>query len=136
MTLAGERSDVADWLSGVDIVALPSAWGEAFPNIIGEAMASGVVCVATDVGDSAAIIGGHGRVVPPRDPAALASAIGWLAGLGRERRAAMGAAARDRVVRHYGIERIADSYAALYGSVLAARGLRPQALPSAVRAAA
>lgn len=123
LTLAGERADVADWLSGVDIVALPSAWGEAFPNILGEAMASGVPCVATDVGDSAAIIGAFGRVVPPRDSAALAAAIGALAGLEAPARAALGAAARERIVRLFDIEPITARYAALYRSVLMTRGI-------------
>jgi glycosyltransferase involved in cell wall biosynthesis len=122
LTLAGERADVADWLSGVDIVALPSAWGEAFPNILGEAMASGVPCVATDVGDSARIIGSHGCIVPPRDPAALAGAIGWLAGLGAIQRRAIGAAARESIIARYEIDRIVARYAALYGSILGGHG--------------
>jgi glycosyltransferase involved in cell wall biosynthesis len=123
LTLAGELADVSDWLSGVDIVALPSAWGEAFPNILGEAMASGVPCVATDVGDSALIVGENGRIVPPRDPVALAEAIGWLAGAGAEQRRAIGSAARASIIKRYRIDRIIERYAALYRSVLAGRGV-------------
>jgi glycosyltransferase involved in cell wall biosynthesis len=129
LTLAGERHDVADWLSGVDMLALSSAWGEAFPNILGEAMASGVPCVATDVGDSALIVGDHGRIVPPRDAPALAGALGWLAGLDANTRRAMGMAARQSIIKRYRIDRIVDRYAQLYGSVLAARGVHAQ--PSA-----
>ena len=123
VTLLGERDDIHEWLSGVDIVALSSAWGEAFPNILGEAMASGVPCVATDVGDSAVIIGNHGRVVAPRNPAALAAGLCWLAGMGREGRERLGLAARDRIIGNYAIDRIADRYAGLYESVLLAHGL-------------
>ena len=120
VTLAGERYDVADWLPGVDIVALPSAWGEGFPNILGEAMACGVPCVATDIGDSAAILGECGEAVPPRDPAALAAAIARLASLGREGRGALGAAGRVRVVSNYSLDNIAGQYSALYERVAAA----------------
>lgn len=116
---AGERDDVAQWLSGVDILALPSAWGEAFPNVLGEAMACGVACVTTDVGDSAAIVGDLGRVVPPRDPAALAAAIGDLAGLGVEGRAQLGAAARASILKRYTLGAIAARYAELHATVLA-----------------
>jgi glycosyltransferase involved in cell wall biosynthesis len=99
-------------------------------------MASGVPCIATDVGDSAAIIGGNGAVVPPRDPGALAAALGGLAGLGREARRAMGAAARARIVRNYGIDRIAARYAALYESVLEAHGLQSMVRDGRATAAA
>lgn len=130
ITLAGERGDVHEWLSGVDIVALSSAWGEGFPNILGEAMASGVPCVATTVGDSAAIVGEFGRTVPPRDAAAFAAALGALTELGPIGRARLGEAARRRVVDNYGLDRIAARYAALYHQVLEARLGTPDRTPN------
>lgn len=119
-SVAGHRSDVGEWIGGLDMLVLPSAWGEGFPNVIGEAMAAGVPCVATDVGDSRTLIGDTGRVVPPRDPAALAAAMGEIARLDPDRRAALGARARDRIVRHYAIDAIADRYHRLYADVAAA----------------
>jgi glycosyltransferase involved in cell wall biosynthesis len=59
-----------------DVVVLPSSWGEGFPNVLGEAIACGIPCVATDVGDSARIVAeSAGKVVPPSDAHALADAV-------------------------------------------------------------
>lgn len=110
----GHRGDVADWLGGLDLLALSSAWGEGFPNVVGEAMLAGVPCVATDVGDSAALIGDTGEVVPPRDAAALAAALVRLGTLPPTRRAALGERARERVRARHDIRDVVDRYAALY----------------------
>jgi glycosyltransferase involved in cell wall biosynthesis len=121
VTLAPERYDLPAWLPGLDVLALASAWGEGFPNILGEAMLCGVPCVATDVGDSARILGVAGRVVPPRDPARLASAILRLLELGSERRKRLGQAARDRVIRLFSLDRVESDYQALYDRALSMR---------------
>jgi glycosyltransferase involved in cell wall biosynthesis len=70
----GEIADVKAAYNAFDIATLPSAFGEGFPNVIGEAMACGVPVVATDVGDARAIIAAHGEVVPPGTPEGLAQA--------------------------------------------------------------
>ena len=60
--LLGERPDLETLYPAFDIATLSSAFGEAFPNVVGEAMACAVPCVATDIGDIAAVIGDCGVV--------------------------------------------------------------------------
>jgi len=70
----GTRHDMPAVYNALDI-AVSSSCSEGLPNVIGEAMACGVMCVVTDVGDSAWVVGDTGEVVPPKDPVALANAI-------------------------------------------------------------
>ena len=112
----GERKDVPQLLAALDLLALSSA-SEAFPNGIGEAMACGVPCVATDVGDAAAIMGNTGIIVPRRHPAALSEGI--LAALKRGPEA--GVAARQRILDHYAIAAIAERYRRFYESLISSR---------------
>jgi glycosyltransferase involved in cell wall biosynthesis len=116
-----ERHDVADIFNAADIACSSSAWGEGFSNAIGEAMACGVPCVVTDIGDSAAIVAESGIVVAPRNPGALASAIGELVAGGRERRHALGELARRRVVERFSLPTVVAQYESLY-ETLAQRG--------------
>lgn len=136
LTLLGHQSDMPGLLPGLDILVLPSAWGEGFPNIVGEAMASGVPCIATDVGDSGWVIGDTGFTVAPRDPAAMAQALLSLVRMGAEARAGLGAAARARVEKHFPLSKVAPHYVDLCHEVLAGEAAQPNvmALDGAARA--
>ncbi|HWR97775.1 MAG TPA: glycosyltransferase [Candidatus Methanoperedens sp.] len=97
---AGAREDMPAVYGALDVLALSSR-GEAFPNVVGEAMACGVPCVVTDVGDAARIVGGEGVVVPPQDPPALAAGLRLLLAEPPGERAARSARCRARIVSEF-----------------------------------
>jgi glycosyltransferase involved in cell wall biosynthesis len=112
--LLGIRHDVYNILPAYDIFMSSSSCGEAFGNVIGEAMACAVPCVVTDVGDSAIIVGDTGSVVPPRDPTRLAEMADNLLQQSVEQREEIGALARQRVTDEYSLTTIASTYSDFY----------------------
>ncbi len=119
--LLGEVFDVPAVMAALDVLVSASR-AESFPNVLGEGMACGVLCVATDVGDSAQLLGGHGRVVPPRDSATLAAAVSELLHLDPQRRVELGAAGRQHVKDRFSLPKIADRYATLYEKLINKKG--------------
>ncbi len=107
--LLGLRNDMSSITAAFDIATLTS-FGEAFPNVVGEAMSCAVPCVVTDVGDTARIVGETGTVVPSRNPDALAEAWGEMLDLGPEGRCRLGMAARERVKENFSLPKIVDWY--------------------------
>jgi sugar transferase (PEP-CTERM/EpsH1 system associated) len=115
--LLGMRHDVPLLLQGFDVFALPSL-AEGISNTLLEAMATGLPVVATRVGGNPELVehGVTGTLVPPSNPLVQGAALHYYvedAGL-RERH---GAAARQRVLEHFTIDRMAQAYHDLYQSV-------------------
>jgi len=121
--LLGQRFDVARLTAAFDI-AVSSSHAEGFPNVIGEAMACGVPCVVTDVGNSEWLVGDTGRIVPPQDSEALAAACRNLVELGADYRRQLGQAARDQVIRNYSISSVAQLYESLYQRIVAGESIQ------------
>ena len=111
--LLGYRKDVASLMAAMDTV-ISCSHSEGLSNVIGEAMAAGVPCVVTDVGDSALVVGDTGKTVKPQDPEALARAILEILRMPADKRKALGGKARARIQHHYAIEKVADTYSRLY----------------------
>jgi glycosyltransferase involved in cell wall biosynthesis len=126
----GERHDVERLYAGMDLFVLASH-REGYPRAAMEAAAMGVPAVATDVRGCRQVVvhDETGLLVPVRDPAALATAIGELADDG-DRRRRLGAAARARAAVEFDQQRCIDRTLATYARLLAARG---RSVPSGAR---
>jgi glycosyltransferase involved in cell wall biosynthesis len=109
--LLGAQTAMEDIYPTFDVLAMSSAYGEGFPTVLIEAMACGVPCVATDVGDSKDIVSDTGMIVPIRDPQALAT--GWQDILAHEP-GLLGRNARWRIDELYSVESARERYLALY----------------------
>lgn len=115
--LLGQRNDMKKIYASLDIYT-SSSIGEAFPLVIGEAMACGTPCVVTDVGDSAIIVKDTGHVVPPKDHHALAEAWAKLLSLPTETRIGLGATARNRIRKKFNLTLISEKYQNVYAALL------------------
>jgi glycosyltransferase involved in cell wall biosynthesis len=111
--LLGRRDDVPRLMAALDVLASPS-FGEAFPNVVGEAMACGVPCVVTDVGDCSDIVGDTGRVAHVGDMLGFATEVLNLLRLPNVEKAKLGRRARTRVQENYEIGRVTELYQAFY----------------------
>lgn len=116
--LLGRREDTPALMNSLAVLACPSSYGEGFPSVAGEAMACGKPCVVTDVGDSAYVVGDTGKVAPPKDPPALAEALGEVLSMPPGVLAGLGRAARERVEKNFSLPAVAARYEALYESLL------------------
>jgi len=113
--LLGPRGDLERLTAAIDVAANSSRAVEGFSNVIGEAMAAGVPCVVTDVGDAALIVADNGEIVPPSDARAFSEALRRMILLGSDGRREMGAKARKRIVESFSIDTVTREYEILYG---------------------
>jgi glycosyltransferase involved in cell wall biosynthesis len=117
----GPQDEVWRWMTALDMLVSASTT-EGFPNVVGEAMACGIPCVVTDVGDSALLVGEAGTVVPVDGVEGLADGIRGMARKSPQERRDLGARARARVLEHYSVPRMIASYERLYDEILQGGG--------------
>jgi len=109
----GLRDDMPRLMAALDVLA-SSSDGEAFPNVLGEAMACGVPCAVTDAGDSVVIVGDVGRSVAVGDMRGLAVAMQELLCLSPEEKQSLREKIRHRVLSHYEISQVVRDYEDFY----------------------
>ncbi len=115
---AGAHTNMVAVYSAIDAVALTSAFGEGFPNVVGEAMACGRACVVTDVGDAARVVGDTGIVVQPGDVTGIARGWETLAGETPEDQENRRHQCRARIVKHFSLTAMVDAHTSLYGEII------------------
>ena len=116
--LLGLRHDPKRLIQAFDIATLSSR-SEALPLFIAEAMALGIPCVATDVGDIGLVFAGHGVLVPAAQPDALANAWRDVLDWSETMRLQKIEAAWQHIYAHYSLEQMQKRHAELFNEVLA-----------------
>jgi glycosyltransferase involved in cell wall biosynthesis len=119
LTTPGPRADIPRLLPGMDVFLLSSAWGEAFPLSVAEAMACGVPAVVTDVGDCNWLVGNPDLVTKPRDPEAQAAVVGRILDLDGTERQTLGMTGRSRVTENFSLQKYTESHLRLYEAATA-----------------
>lgn len=109
----GVRRDVPDLMSAADVFVLPSAW-EGFGLVVAEAMACERVVVATDCGGVREVVAESGYLVKPKDSHGLARALETALQLSAIESAALGRAARQRVIERYSLDSAVEKWLQIY----------------------
>ncbi len=111
--LLDEISDVEEIYPGLDYITQTSLV-EGFPNVIGEAMACGVECVATEVGETATLLGGGNFRIPKSSPGQMAKT--WLYALNRSPEAIKLSKQQNReyIKSNFGLQAVANRYEDIY----------------------
>ena len=119
VTFTGYLKDVRPALAAADLFLLSSI-SEGLPMVLLEAMGAGLPVISTSVGGIPEVLqdGRAGVLVPPRDPHALATALGRLVRTPKER-ATLGRAARRRYESNYSREIMGRRYLDLYRRLMA-----------------
>lgn len=119
--LLGVREDMAKLTAALDIASSTSSYGEGFPIVLGEAMACGVPCVVTNVGDSPHLVGATGVVVAPNNPVELFKAWQYFLQLDPQTKLRLAREARCRIADNFSLPVIVGRYERVYERLVKAQ---------------
>jgi glycosyltransferase involved in cell wall biosynthesis len=117
----GTCFEMPSMYNALDIVCSASSHGEGFSNAIGEAMACGIPCVVTDVGDSKMIVGDAGVVVAPGEPEALAAGIQKILQRKAENKDLLADQVRRRIVSNFSVDQLVSRTSTVFENVCKTR---------------
>ena len=120
--LLGERGDIPQIMASLRVL-VSTSHGEAFPNVIGEAMASGVPCVVTNAGDSLDIIGGIGGGVDVGDMEGIAERVMKILSLSEQQYVMLSHRARSHISNNYELSVIIERYQNFYALMFDSKGV-------------
>jgi len=118
IVLINKRSDIPAVMNAIDINVLSSSSGEGFPNVLAEAMACGIPCVTTNIGDASLIVGHTGWVSPPNDSIALAnSIIKAIKEKNRDKKlwSLRKQKCRNRIIENFSLDKMIKNYHSVWG---------------------
>ena len=111
--LLGEKNNIIDYYSLFDIFCLHSI-SEGFPNVLAEAMSSGLPCVSTNVGDSKLLLKSNKYLVSPKSPLNLSKLLYSLCRLSNMERDKIGLHNQKLVHSNYSTDLLFEKYSKLY----------------------
>ena len=114
--LLGKRNNINELILLFDVFSLHSV-SEGFPNVLGEAMSSGIPCVSTDAGDAGILLGDTGRLVEVGQPKQLSKALLEVLDLPPEKIKEISKLGRERIKSRFSINRIVKKYEELYEEI-------------------
>jgi glycosyltransferase involved in cell wall biosynthesis len=115
--LLGKRADVARLLRSLDLFILSSI-SESFPNSLVEAMATGIACISTDVGECSEVLFTPDLVVPSSDAFVLSERIVKVLEMTEVDRGELGATNRKRIVEQYGLSKMIESFDSMFKNAI------------------
>lgn len=114
VVLLEKKEDINKWLSAIDSIIIPSLWGEAFPNILGEAMSTEIPCIVSQVGDAPLILGDCGLVIED----SIHKSMQYMHNLSASDRNNLGRMARNRIIAKYSLSNSSKMYSDLYKDLI------------------
>ena len=118
--MVGEKQNVPEYMNAMDIFCLSSIT-EGFPNVLGEAMAFALPCVATCVGDVKKITADNAILVQPKNKDSLSKGLTEMLSMENQKKQSMGLKGRKKMEKEYPINLICKKYYNLYDSILSGK---------------